>query len=673
MPMGLLACALAYGERAYVAARSLSILLDRRSQSRKDLANGTCGRVGIVARTRIDFRSLTLFEDEESGDTHVALYATVRDDAGATVGQFRWNNGGNEVDEVNTYPLNNDPGNISTIDVELNSFATLTVEAYADDDQDWPTSGSNENSLGSASVVFDPRVPATLGSVMIGPTKTDNDNTGYLVNLEIRAVAPTTAADVRLKFENLVLYEDEEAGDTHMAIYIRAKGPGIDQELFRWNNGGNEVDEVNVYGLDNSPSPQEVTLLMTGPTAVIVQGYADDDQDWPSAASNENSLGTALIVIDPSDPSDAGQHQLGPTKTDEDDDGYVVNLSVDILPATPQPDLSIAGVEVTQAIQHFHSTLGEDNTVPLVADKLTLVRVYLDSGVDPSINNGEVPGVTGTLTVSGDASFTLPPIAQMTAKPIANLDATVFTDTLNFEIPADKAKGKLTLVAQASVGSDVSNPEQVEIEFSEVHQLQIIMVRVKTALSSEPTRAQYFEAVNRLPIIYPIPTDPGAAISYSIMSGSEVVYANHDLTSLSGMDRFLDDLEDIQEDSDDDNKKLYGMITEGANPNRTGDSRPGDNVAFGLPRLMESVGHELGHVYGLKHAPCKDPDEPDEDFKPSDGHVGDVGVDVAGQVALAPTRGDIMSYCADTTQSYEGEWISAYDWTKLFLTFKGLF
>jgi hypothetical protein len=621
-----------------------------------------------VPRIRIDFQSLTLFEDEEAGDTHMAMYATVKDSGGTTVAQFQWNNGNHTVNETNTYPLNNDPSNLSTIDFELDTFATLTVEAYADDDQDWPTAGSNENSLGSANTTFDPRVPATLGSLMIGPTTTDNGNTGYLVIADVAVVAPTTAADVRLKFENLVLYEDEESGDTHMAIYINAKGPGLDKEIFRWNNGGAKVNEVNAYGLDNSPDPTEVTLLMTGPTAIIVAGFADDDQDWPSAGSNENDLGTAIITVDPSDPSSAGQHQLGPTVTDNGNTGYVVNLSIEILPATPQPDLSIVGIEVTQAIQHFHSTLGEDNTVPLVAQKLTLVRTYIDSGVDPSINNGQVPGVTGTLTVSGDANFTLAPIAPFTAQPIAAVNPTKFTDTLNFLIPADKAMGTLNLVAQATVDSNVSNPQAATVTFTRVAQLNILMVRVQTATTSAPTRAQYFSAVNQLPLIYPIPTDPAVAIQYWVLSGSEVVMANHDLTTLSGMDDFLDDLEDIQEDSAD-YKKLYGLVSNSFPLNRTGDSRPSDNVAFGWSLIMESVGHELGHVYGLKHAPCGGPDDTDDNFVPKNGQVGEVGVDPVGQVAFAPTVGDIMSYCANRSQPDEGEWISAYDWTKLFLRF----
>jgi hypothetical protein len=629
-----------------------------------------------MPRTRIDFRSLTLFEDEEGGSTNMALYATVKDSGGATIGQFQWNNAGNQVDEVNTYPLNNDPGNLSVIDFELNTFATLTIEAFAKDGAAWPNAGDNENSLGSANVVFDPRVPATLGSLMIGPTQTDSGNTGYLIVADVAVVAETSAADVRLKFENLVLYQDEEGGSTNMAIYVRVKGPGLDKEIFRWNNGGNKVDEVNVYGLDNSPNPTELTLLMTGPTAIIVEGFAQDGSDWPNPGDNENVLGTAIITIDPSDPTSAGQRQLGPTMTDSGNTGYVVNLSIEILPATPQPDLSIVGIEVTQAIQHFHSTLGPDNSVPLVAQKVTLVRTYIDSGVDPSINNGQVPNVTGTLTITGDQNLVINPIALFTAQPIASVDPTKFTDTLNFIIPGDKATGNLNLVVQATVGTNVSNPVGQDVSFTPVGKLNILMVRIQTSPGSAPTQEDYFNAVNRLPLIYPIPTDPALAISYWILPGSEVVTANHDLTTLNGMDDFLGDLEDIQEDSAD-YKKLYGLVAKSFPLNRTGDSREADNVAFGWPLIMESIGHELGHCFGLEHAPCgtpgNQPDDPDDEYVPPGGKIGEVGVDPVGQTAFQPTVADFMSYCANSSDAtYEGQWISAYQWNNLLDVFKGL-
>ena len=53
--------------------------------------------------------------------------------------QFKLNNGNHTVNETNTYPLNNDPSTLSTLDFELDTYGTLTFEAYTDDDQGWPT------------------------------------------------------------------------------------------------------------------------------------------------------------------------------------------------------------------------------------------------------------------------------------------------------------------------------------------------------------------------------------------------------------------------------------------------------------------------------------------------------------------------------------------------------
>ena len=47
--------------------------------------------------------------------------------------QFKWNTGNHTVNETNTYPLNNDPSNLSTLDFELDTYGTLTIEAYIDD------------------------------------------------------------------------------------------------------------------------------------------------------------------------------------------------------------------------------------------------------------------------------------------------------------------------------------------------------------------------------------------------------------------------------------------------------------------------------------------------------------------------------------------------------------
>ena len=53
-----------------------------------------------------------------------------------------------------------------------------------------------------------------------------------------------------------------------LEVYVHARGPGIDQEIFRWNNAGNEVNEVNSYNLDVGGAATTIVLNLTGPTLI---------------------------------------------------------------------------------------------------------------------------------------------------------------------------------------------------------------------------------------------------------------------------------------------------------------------------------------------------------------------------------------------------------------------
>jgi hypothetical protein len=626
-----------------------------------------------MARVRFVFDTLSLFEDEEAGDTHLAVYASLTAANGAELAAFRWNNLGTKVDEVATYNLGVDPGIPNVVDVELAGAATLTVSGFTDDDNAWPDEGSHENALGSASVVVDSRVPSTLGDLLIGPTQTDNNNTGFDVAVQARIIEEPVRAQLRLTFEKLLLLEDEEAGDTHLAVYVRALAPAqggvdaIDRELLRWNNAGAKVDEINSYPMSAGGVVTTVDLTVGGPTQVWVAGFTDDDNAWPDAGSHENALGQATLVIDPADPDTLGTRRLGPTTTDNGNQGLFITMTSEVLPPDATPDLEITGVEVTQAIQHFGSALGPDNSLPLIAGKTTLVRVYLDSGIDPSEGGGTVSGVTGTLTLNHGA-FSIGPTAPITAKPIAQVDRNQITDTLNFQIPREQANGKVTMLVQATVGGSVSNPEELTLDFSPSPQLDILMVRIRSGSMDPPTRSDYFAAINQLSLIYPIADTVTHPIRFWIVPGSEEFTNTHDLTNVDGMHDLLDDLEDIQEESADF-KKLYALVPTSVPMARTGTSRPSDNVALGHDLIMESVGHELGHVYGLDHAPCGGPDDVDDDFVPPDGSIGDVGVDPVALVTFPASTKDFMSYCGDRGASkYENLWVSGYHWAKLHRT-----
>jgi hypothetical protein len=195
------------------------------------------------------------------------------------------------------------------------------------------------------------------------------------------------------------------------------------------------------------------------------------------------------------------------------------------------------------------------------------------------------------------------------------------------------------------------------------------MMPIGTPAVPSPTPTAYVATVNQIIRMYPLPTSPTQAITYWV----HPVFPNWITTrnlalrtpngdeDLSGMEDLLDDLEDLQEDFEDW-QKLMGVVPFAVPMNRSGIST--ENQAYAHPDL-EPIAHELGHLYGLKHAPCPPagsgrltPGNVDEDFVPPDGHVGDLGVDVANAAVQPADLGDLMSYCPP-------KWISAYDWQKL--------
>ena len=135
----------------------------------------------------------------------------------------------------------------------------------------------------------------------------------------------------------------------------------------------------------------------------------------------------------------------------------------------PWPEIWIDGIEVTQAIQYYHSASHltdsadqrKDNSARLIAGKAAWARVY----VRTSKRYREIPGVTGTLTWTADWGSGIPlqgpwqlaaqPPGTVTARsnpPYATERGTL-SYTLNFIIPAQLMFGWVFLDARVQTPS----------------------------------------------------------------------------------------------------------------------------------------------------------------------------------------------------------------------------
>lgn len=106
-------------------------------------------------------------------------------------------------------------------------------------------------------------------------------------------------------------------------------------------------------------------------------------------------------------------------------------------------DLSVADIEVTQGIQNL------TNTVPLVQDKLTYVRI------SPALANSSAPTKTALIRLYGTRNGVplagSPLAAQWVTAKTAGAQRETYSDTVNIYLPANWLNGTVTLRAQVSV------------------------------------------------------------------------------------------------------------------------------------------------------------------------------------------------------------------------------
>lgn len=345
-------------------------------------------------------------------------------------------------------------------------------------------------------------------------------------------------------------------------------------------------------------------------------------------------------------------------------------------------NIKIAGVEHTQTIQYFNYPAGQgsgyapDNSVPLVARKPTILRVYADiqqfdvATPVPAWVDGFIWVVNLTTGASGIYNSVNGPLP---ARAGSAIDRTKKDDTLNFVIPWAISTGQvmyeLIVFDPADRGSANVARRFETLNFAAVPALNVHSVLIHyTGVNffDQPVDAQT-NAFNVLfAMDYLLRTYP---VSDFRFDGCEVLPWNEKLAVGANFYALSATLGSMRAMSGTDDV-FIGLIPPQAGCGGVCGLGGGGSALFFSDNTLNQTGaaHEIGHALGRSHAPgCLPKTDPgDQNYPQYDGFprasIGECGIDTRTFQVFDPRRvSDYMSYCAPV-------WTSPYGYTTLLAT-----
>ncbi|MEZ4663548.1 MAG: glycosyl hydrolase family 18 protein [Caldilineaceae bacterium] len=307
-------------------------------------------------------------------------------------------------------------------------------------------------------------------------------------------------------------------------------------------------------------------------------------------------------------------------------------------------DLAISSLEVTQAVQDAA------NSVPLVADRATFVRVFA------KVNGGTASGVE----VSASAAQNGQPLGVIKTSAATISSAPTRADaasTINLTLPMTWTKGTIDLTVKVDAtnviaeGNETNNSFNMTLTFHEMPTFHAVLVPINYTHNG---------------VFYPAPTQDtvsGATMDmYPLSSFDVTLRAPHDFAGDLRQDtewqRLAVEINGLKTaDGAPASTYYYGVVpVENANgrwftSGVAGISAVGARFGAGLTDSPLTATHEFGHGFGLSHAPCGVSGS--KDYPYPGAAIGEYGFDANGEVKEPNKFKDIMSYCSP-------KWVSDY-------------
>jgi hypothetical protein len=319
-----------------------------------------------------------------------------------------------------------------------------------------------------------------------------------------------------------------------------------------------------------------------------------------------------------------------------------------------QPDLRIISFEATQSIQSI------SHTVPLVANRNTLLRVYVESSSAEPINDV-------TLQVIGTRNGSVLPGSPLRINRWAAFYAAsrgAFGRSFNLMLPASWTAALAPVQLALQVDPDNAIPETNEnnnaaaatVTFNAVPKLFVKLVPIQ--YTHKPT-GQVVAALTATEWARKALLEMYPLSEVEVTSRVPVNFVG-DLSQINELGRLLDVTAALKRgDGAPATVVYYAVIPSGQfRMPFAGLGFIGERISIGVADDQTFL-HEVGHNFGLLHAPCgltgADPKYPY-----LDGSIGEFGFSlVSNQIHSPALVKDVMSYCHPA-------WFSDYNTIKLF-------
>jgi hypothetical protein len=329
------------------------------------------------------------------------------------------------------------------------------------------------------------------------------------------------------------------------------------------------------------------------------------------------------------------------------------------------PEAIITKLEISQSIQDVN------NTVPLVANRPTVVRVFT------TVDGAEsLPFTTITLSATRNG-VALPSVVSNSQTALDAPSRGILSNTFNINLPASWLSGTVQITAQVSGQTRGSLTQS--FTFNTVPTLNVMIVPIiytQTGASggngvyAAPTSEQISDWIMRA---YPLS-------NMNIMFHSSVPFTGNLRDSSDSWLNLLDLVTDIKNgESQPSSTVYYAYVNFGSGCSNTWFNCSGGIAGIGWIGLRAAVGihnlpsgfgtdatgelaaHEIGHNFGRRHAPCG-VSPYDEDYPYAGASIGEYALDgIGGTLELLSPSGyvDMMSYC-------DPVWVSDYTYKALY-------